>query len=64
MAGIGTDQTWRHGPLVQKVIEKKITSNPDRGIIKFDRRVLNQRDTVVMEMEATMMYRCRSDVKT
>jgi acyl dehydratase len=57
----------KHGDtvrLVQKVIEKKITSNPDRGIIKFDRRVLNQRDTVVMEMEATMMYRCRSDVKT
>ena len=57
----------KHGDtvrLVQKVIEKKITSNPDRGIIKFDRRVLNQRDTVVIEMEATMMYRCRSYVKT
>lgn len=56
----------KHGDtvrLVQKVIEKKRTSHPDRGIVKFDRRVLNQRDIVVMEMEATMMYRCRGDAK-
>lgn len=52
----------KHGDtvrLAQKVIEKRATSKPDRGIIKFERRVLNQRDQVVMELEATMMYRRR-----
>ncbi|MED5518317.1 MAG: acyl dehydratase, partial [Pseudomonadota bacterium] len=57
----------KHGDtvrLAQKVIEKRATSKPDRGIIKFERRVLNQRDQVVMELEATMMYRRRPGAPT
>lgn len=53
----------KHGDtirMVQKVIEKKETSKPDRGVVKFARKVVNQRDEVVMEMEATILYRRRT----
>lgn len=46
--------------LEQEVVGKKETSNPERGIITFQREVKNQRDEVIMEMEATVMYRRRS----
>jgi len=52
----------KHGDTIrmrQQVIEKKETSKPDRGVVKFARKVLNQRDEVVMEMEATILYRRR-----
>jgi len=42
------------------VIEKKETSKPDRGVVKFARKVVNQRGETVMEMEATILYRRRS----
>lgn len=41
------------------VIDKKETSKPDRGVIKFQRKVLNQAGVVVQEMEAFIMYRRR-----
>ncbi len=54
----------KHGDtirMVQTVIEKKESSKPDRGVVKFARKVLNQRDETVMEMEATILYRRRAD---
>jgi len=53
----------RHGDtirMVQQVIEKQETSKPDRGVVKFARSVLNQRDETVMQMEATILYRRRA----
>lgn len=52
----------KHGDtirMVQKVIEKKESSKPDRGVVKFARKVVNQRGETVMEMEATILYRRR-----
>ena len=68
LALLGIDK-WRmkgavkHGDTIcleQTVIEKKPTSKPERGIIVFKREIKNQRDEVVQEMEATIMYRCRN----
>ena len=68
LALMGIDK-WRlkgavkHGDTIrleQTVIEKKPTSRPDRGIIVFKREIKNQRDEVVQEMEATIMYRRRT----
>lgn len=53
----------KHGDtirMVQTVIEKKESSKPDRGVVKFARKVLNQRGETVMEMEATILYRRRA----
>ncbi len=67
LALLGIDK-WRlkvpvkHGDtvhMVQKVLSVRETSKPDRGIVTLGRRVLNQRGEVVMEMEATIMYRRR-----
>ena len=69
LALLGIDK-WRlntpvkHGDtihMVQKVIAVRETSKPDRGVVTFERRVVNQRDELVMEMEATIMYRRRSE---
>ena len=52
----------KHGDTLhmrQIVKAKKATSKPDRGIITFDRQVINQHEDKVQEMEATIMYRCR-----
>ncbi len=43
----------------QTVISKKPTSRPDRGVVVLKREIKNQRDEVVQEMEATLMYRRR-----
>ena len=59
-------QPTKHGDtirMVQKVIEKKETSKPDRGVVKFARKVLNQRGESVMEMEATILYRRRGGAR-
>jgi acyl dehydratase len=64
---LGIDQ-WRmlapvkHGDtvrVVQKVVEKKETSKPDRGVITFLRQCVKQDGSVVQEMKATLMYRRR-----
>jgi len=52
----------KHGDtlyMVSTVIEKKPTSRPDRGVIKFQRKIINQKSTTVQEMEASIMYRRR-----
>lgn len=67
LALLGIDK-WRitiptkHGDtihMVQTVLGKKETSKPGRGIVTFQREVINQRGETVMEMEATIMYRRR-----
>jgi acyl dehydratase len=52
----------KHGDtirLVQKVVEKKETSKPDRGVVTFQRQCVKQDGSVVQEMKATLMYKRR-----
>jgi acyl dehydratase len=67
LALLGIDK-WRllgpvkHGDTVhmeQTVIAKRKTSKPGQGIITFKREIKKQDGSVVQEMEATIMYRCR-----
>ena len=41
------------------VIEKKESSKPDRGVVKFKRRFMKQGDVAVQEMETTILYKRR-----
>ena len=53
----------KHGDTIymtSTVIEKKPTSKPDRGVIKFQRKIVNQNGVTVQEMEASILYRRRS----
>jgi acyl dehydratase len=52
----------KHGDtihMVSKVIDKRETSKPDRGIIVFARRCVKQDGSIAQEMRATMLYRRR-----
>lgn len=40
-----------------EVIEKKETSKPDRGIVRFAARMLNQRDELVVDMLWTLLMK-------
>ena len=69
LAVLGIDE-WRmllpvkHGDTVHMrstVIETRETSKPDRGVARFRREVLNQRDEVVQSMIATFLYRRRPE---
>jgi acyl dehydratase len=42
------------------VIEKKESSKPDRGVVKFRRRFMKHDGTAVQEMETTLLYRRRA----
>ncbi len=42
-----------------KVVAKRETSKPDRGLITLERKVLNQRDEVVQEGETDLLVECR-----
>jgi acyl dehydratase len=64
---LGIDQ-WRmlapvkHGDtirVVAKVVEKKETSKPDRGVVSFQRQCVKQDGSVVQEMKATLMFKRR-----
>jgi acyl dehydratase len=46
--------------LEMEVIEKKPTSKPDRGVVKFVVRVKNQRDEIVVEGEWTLLMKTKS----
>jgi len=68
LALLGIDK-WRlktpvkHGDtirMVQTVLSTRRTSKPDRGVVTLKREILNQRDEVIQEMEATLLYRCRN----
>ena len=41
------------------VLEKKESSKPDRGVVKFKRRFMKHDGTAVQEMETTLLYRRR-----
>ena len=45
--------------MVSKVVGKQETSKPDRGVITFERKVINQAGIAVQELEACLMYRRR-----
>lgn len=52
----------KHGDtirMVVKVLEKKESSKPDRGVITFQRRIVKQDGSTVQEMTAKMLYRRR-----
>jgi acyl dehydratase len=51
-----------HGDTIRmysKVIEKKESSKPDRGVIVFERKCIKQDGTVAQEMTATILYKRR-----
>jgi acyl dehydratase len=67
IALLGIDK-WRllnpvmHGDTIRmysKVIEKKESSKPDRGVIVFERKCIKQDGTVAQEMTATILYKRR-----
>lgn len=67
IALLGIDK-WRllnpvmHGDTIRmysKVIEKKESSKPDRGVIVFERKGIKQDGTVAQEMTATILYKRR-----
>jgi acyl dehydratase len=69
LALLGIDK-WRlktpvkHGDtirMVQTVLSTRRTSKPDRGVVTLKREIFNQRNEVVQEMEATILYRCRNE---
>jgi acyl dehydratase len=43
-----------------KVVAKKATDKPDRGVVTVERQVLNQRDEVVQEGETDLMVERRA----
>ncbi|MFQ5575974.1 MAG: MaoC/PaaZ C-terminal domain-containing protein [Anaerolineae bacterium] len=47
--------------LEQEVVDKKETSKPDRGVVVFASRVLNQRNEVVVEGEWTLLMRRKTN---
>jgi acyl dehydratase len=52
----------KHGDtlhLEATVIEKKESSKPDRGSVKFQRCFVRHDGTVVQEMETTLLYKRR-----
>jgi acyl dehydratase len=52
----------KHGDTIfmrSKVISKKETKNPERGIVTFHRECIKQDNSSAQEMEATFMYRRR-----
>ncbi|KWF24862.1 MaoC/PaaZ C-terminal domain-containing protein [Burkholderia pseudomultivorans] len=52
----------KHGETIRlhaKVLEKKESSKPDRGVITFQRRCVKQNGVVAQEMIAKMLYRRR-----
>ena len=44
-----------------EVAEKKETSKPDRGIVKFAARMLNERDELVVDMQWTLLMKRQSN---
>ncbi len=55
----------KHGDTVHmesEVLDKRLTSKPGRGVVRVERRMLNQRGEVVQQMTASLLYRCRPGV--
>ena len=52
----------KHGDtirMVARVVDKKESSKPDRGVITFERKCVKQDGSVAQEMRATIMYKRR-----
>jgi acyl dehydratase len=52
----------KHGDTIRarvRVVEKKETSKPDRGVVVVQREVIKQDGTVAQEMRTTFLYRRR-----
>jgi len=52
----------KHGDTIRlhsRVLEKKESSKPDRGVVTFERKCVKQDGSVAQEMKATLMYRRR-----
>jgi acyl dehydratase len=52
----------KHGDTIRlrsRVLERKETSKPDRGVVTFRREVIKQDGTVAQEMKSSFMYRRR-----
>ena len=52
----------KHGDTIRmqaKVIAKKESSKPDRGVVTFERKCIKQVGSAVQEMKATLMYKRR-----
>jgi acyl dehydratase len=52
----------KHGDTIRariRVLEKKETSKPDRGVIVVQREVIKQDGTIAQEMRTTFLYRRR-----
>ncbi len=47
--------------LHQTVVMTRATRKPDRGVVKFQRRILKQDGSAVQEMETTILYRRRPE---
>ena len=45
--------------MAQIIVETRLTSSGDKGIVKVQRQILNQREERVQEMDTTMLYKCR-----
>jgi acyl dehydratase len=55
-------KTVKHGDTIymeEEVIDKRLSSKPGRGVVTFQRRIINQRDEVVQEMKAVKLYKTR-----
>ena len=52
----------KHGDTIRlhsRVLDKKESSKPDRGVVTFERKCVKQDGSVAQEMKATLMYRRR-----
>lgn len=52
----------KHGDTIRlrsRVVSKKESSKPDRGVITFQRQCVKQDDSIAQEMTATLLYRRR-----
>jgi acyl dehydratase len=55
----------KHGDTIRmhsRVVSKKESSKPDRGVVTFQRQCVKQDGTVAQEMTATFLYRRRPKV--
>lgn len=48
---------------VSKVIEKKESSKPDRGVVTFERRCVKQDGTIAQQFTSKVLYRRRTAAK-
>ncbi|KAG1519346.1 hypothetical protein G6F51_014776 [Rhizopus arrhizus] len=53
----------KHGDTIRlhsRVVDKKASSKPDRGVVTFQRQCVKHDGTIAQEMTATLLYRRRT----